>query len=114
MELLKSIDPEKHNKYFLAAGALVVILVAIYFLFIFQRGPKKPKSDEFAGEVKELSEIELIKRPYVTLTPTSDGAEIIISIENMGNFDKIEYEVTYLADNPQITGEKIQRGSTGS
>ncbi|MEK9146825.1 MAG: hypothetical protein AAB639_01345, partial [Patescibacteria group bacterium] len=53
-------------------------------------------------------------RPFVTLTPTSDGAEIIISIENMGKFDAIEYELTYLADNPQSLGTKITRGATGT
>jgi len=107
-------DPVNRNKYIFAAAALVLILVAIYFLFIFQKGPKDLEGDETQGEVKELAQLELAKRPFVTLTPTSDGAEIIISVENMSEFDRIEYELTYLADNPQIPGVKIQRGSTGT
>ena len=107
-------DKINRNTYTVAAIALVIILGAIYFLFIFQKGPQKPTLEDQQEEVKELAEIELIMRPFVTLTPTTDGAEIIISIENMSYFDKIEYELTYMADNPQASGEKIQRGSTGT
>ena len=107
-------EQSKRTKYLVAAASFVLIVVAIFFLFIYQKGPKKIKPQENANDVKQLSEISLEKRPYVTLTPTSDGAEIIISIENMGQFDKIEYELTYMADNPQIAGEKIERGSTGT
>lgn len=107
-------EQSKRTKYLVAAASFVLIVVAIFFLFIYQKGPEKIKPQENANDVKQLSEISLEKRPYVTLTPTSDGAEIIISIENMGQFDKIEYELTYMADNPQIVGEKIERGSTGT
>lgn len=107
-------EASKKHLYVIAAAAFVLIAAAIYFLFIFHKSPAKPKSEEVATEVKQLADIELAKRPYVTLTPTTDGAEIIMSIENMGNFDNIEYELTYQADNPQISGEKIQRGSTGT
>lgn len=88
-------------------------MVAVYFLFVFQKSPKEIKSGEESSFVEDISKIEISKRPYVTLTPTSDGAEILISLENMDHFDKIEYELTYLADNPQIVGEKLERGSTG-
>lgn len=107
-------DQSKRNRYIVAGIAFVAILTVIYFLFIFHRGPKGPKDDDVATEVRAASELEIAKRPYVTLTPTADGAEIIVSIENMGAFDKIEYELTYLADNPQVAGEKIQRGATGT
>lgn len=104
----------KRSTYIIAAVAFVFIAATIYFLFIFQKGPKQIKPQEVSGEVKQLSEIDVEKRPFVTLTPTSDGAEILISIENMVDFERIEYELTYLADNPQVAGEKIQRGSTGT
>ena len=104
----------KKSTYIIAAAAFIILTAAIYFLFIFQRGEKKIKPEEFAGEVKNVSELEVAKRPYVTLTPTGDGAEIIISVENMSFFDKIEYELTYQADNPQVPGEKIERGATGT
>ena len=102
------------TKYIIASVALVFILVVIYFLFIFHKGPKEIKKQETTGEVQQIESIDIAKHPYVTLTPTSDGAEIIISIENMLAFDRIEYELTYLADNPQAAGEKITRGSTGT
>lgn len=104
----------KRNLYIASAVSLVLILVSIYFLFVFQKKPSSIKVDNSATEIKEVSEIDVSKRPYITLTPTSNGAEIIISIENMSNFDNIEYELTYLADNPQVSGEKIERGSTGT
>ena len=107
-------EPSKKSTYIIAAAAFIILTAAIYFLFIFQKGEKKIKPEEFAGEVKNVSELEVTKRPYVTLTPTGDGAEIIISVENMAFFDKIEYEMTYLADNPQVAGEKIERGATGT
>lgn len=112
--MIETPDSAKRKKYLIAAGSLILIFVAIFFLFVYQAGPQKIKSQETANEVRQLSEIVLNMRPFVTLTPTSDGAEIIISIENMKNFDKIEYELTYQADNPQIAGEKIERGSTGT
>src|SRR3989304_10393684 len=107
-------EPSKKSTYIVAAAAVIILAPAIYFLFIFQKGEKKIKPEEFAGEVKNVSELEVIRRPYVTLTPTGDGAEIIVSVENMSFFDKIEYELTYLADNPQVSGEKIERGATGT
>src|SRR3989344_2374398 len=107
-------EPSKKSTYIIAAAAFIILAAAIYFLFIFQKGEKKIKPEEFAGEVKDVAELELAKRPYVTLTPTGDGAEIIISVESMSFFDKIEYEMTYLADNPQVAGEKIERGATGT
>ena len=107
-------EPSKKSTYIVAAAAFIILAAAIYFLFIFQKGEKKIKPEEFAGEVKNVSELEVIRRPYVTLTPTGDGAEIIVSVENMSYFDKIEYELTYQADNPQVTGEKIERGATGT
>ncbi|MBI2594598.1 hypothetical protein HYW39_02780, partial [Candidatus Curtissbacteria bacterium] len=82
-------DQSKRTTYIIAAIAFVAILVGIYFLFIFQRGPSELKGDEGVSEVKLLNELDIKDRPYVTLTPTSDGAEIIISIENMASFDKI-------------------------
>lgn len=102
------------NKYIIAAISLVVIIIAVYFLFIFHKAPKGIKPQQSSGDVQTLADIEVAKRPYATLTPTTDGAEIIITIENMGNFDRIEYELTYNADNPTSTGDKIQRGSIGT
>ena len=101
------------STYIIAAVSLVIIFVAVYFLFIFQKSPKEIKPEDEGAYVEDISKIEIAKRPYVTLTPTSDGAEILISIENMDFFYKIKYELTYQADNPQVTGEKLERGSTG-
>lgn len=107
-------DSSKKNTYIAAGISLLVIIFAVYFLFIRSGGKNKIDPKVGVGEVKQVQDLEIDKRPYVTLTPTSDGAEIIISIENMGHFDGMEYELTYLADNPQVAGEKLQRGATGT
>ena len=104
----------KKTTYIVAAIGFMAIAAAIYFLFIFQRGEEGISMKSQQGEQKEVHQIAIADRPFVTLTPTSDGAEIIISIENMGKFDAIEYELTYLADNPQSLGTKITRGATGT
>lgn len=104
----------KRSTHITAGVAVVLIIVAVYFLFFFRKSTKVSKPQDTASDIKDLSSIETAKRPFVTLTPTTDGAEVIISIENMSTFDKIEYELTYQADNPTIVGEKIQRGATGT
>lgn len=107
-------DPAHRTKYIIAAVALVIITIAIYFLFIFQKGPDDISKRSEEGEQRQVQELTVGDRPFITLTPTADGAEIIISIENMGKFNAIEYELTYLADNPQSAGTKITRGATGT
>ncbi|OGD97029.1 hypothetical protein A3F02_02795 [Candidatus Curtissbacteria bacterium RIFCSPHIGHO2_12_FULL_38_9b] len=107
-------DNLQRGKYIIAAIALIFLVGLFYFLFIFNKEAKKADVKEVADEIKQLVDIEIAKRPFVSLTPTSDGAEIIISVENMSYFDRIEYELTYLADNPTVAGNKIQRGSTGT
>lgn len=115
MAKLEKFAKSKKSTYIIAGVFFVVLILGIYFLFVFKAGPKQIKPKEFTyGEVKQLADIEIAKRPYVTLTPTSDGAEIIISIENMDFFEKIEYEMTYQADNPTAPDTKIQRGATGT
>lgn len=109
-----SMPKSKRNLYILAAAALLFIFASIYYLFIFQKNPNSVKVDNSAAEVKPISDVEIAKRPFISLSPTATGSEIIISIENMAEFENIEYELTYMADNPQIPGEKIQRGSTGT
>lgn len=108
-------ESSKKNTYIIAAAVLVAIIAAIYFLFIAKKGAQQIQSQtEQGSEVKQITDIEQSKRPYVTLTPTSDGAEIIISVKNMSAFDRIEYELTYQADNPTAPGSKIERGATGT
>lgn len=108
-------DKSKKSTYIIAGITFVMLVLGIYFLFVFKKGAKEIKPKEFTyGEVKQLSDIDVAKRPYVALTPTSDGAEIIISMENMSFFDRIEYELTYQADNPTAPDTKIQRGATGT
>lgn len=107
-------ENSKKSTYIIAAVSLLLIATAVYFLFIFQKSPKKPAVSNSPDNVVSADQVDIAKKPFVTLTPTSNGAEIIITIQNMSDFDNIEYELTYQADNPQIAGEKIERGATGT
>lgn len=107
-------DNSKKSIYLIAAFSLVLIAVIIYWLFIHQAKPKITKTEDVQTEQKPIGDIEIAKRPYVTLSPDTTGSTIEVSIQNMNYFDTIDYEITYLADNPQIPGEKIERGATGS
>lgn len=107
-------ESSKKSTYIIAAISLILIAIAVYFLFIFQKSPQKPNASTSPDNVVSADQVDITKKPFVTLTPTSDGAEIIITIQNMSDFDKIEYELTYQADNPQIPGQKIERGATGT
>lgn len=107
-------ENSKKSTYIIAGISLVLIAVAVYFLFIFQKSPKKPAISSSPDNVISADQVDIAKKPFVTLTPTSNGAEIILTIQNMSEFDKIEYELTYQADNPQIAGQKIERGATGT
>lgn len=107
-------ENSKKSTYVIAAVSLILIATAVYFLFIFQKSPKKPTTTSSPDNVVSADQVDTAKKPFVTLTPTSNGAEIIITIQNMSDFDKIEYELTYQADNPQLSGQKIARGATGT
>ena len=52
-----SMEPSKKSTYIIAAAAFVILAAAIYFLFIFQKGADKIKSQETIGEVKNVSEL---------------------------------------------------------
>lgn len=107
-------ETTKRNTYIIAAASLLILIAAIYFLFIFPSRTKGLRKEEINPEIKPAAEIDIKKRPFVTLVPTSNGAEIVLTMENMGEFDSIEYELTYQADNPQIVDQKIERGATGT
>ena len=109
-----TITKKNKNTYIVAGVSFLVFAVAIYFLFIFTSGKKDIKPSDEDNIVKDIAELALADKPYVSLSPSSDGAELIITMQNMDYFDNIEYEFTYLADNPQLQGEKIQRGGIGT
>ena len=96
------------TKYIAAGIAFIFIILAIYFLFIRQQSEGKIKTQENANIVKNVSDVDVGKRPYITLVPTSDGAEIIISIEKMSDFEKIEYDLPYLEVTPKVPVKKLK------
>jgi len=55
--------------------------------------------------------VPLEGRPYVTLSPRADGKELNLSITGIVDAKTLEYELTYLAGDPD---NQLQRGVVGS
>lgn len=80
--------------------ALIVLLVlgliggGVFFIF----KNKKPTEEVTTSEPEGvLIETTLDERPYVTLTPRSDGRELTLEISRIKNAQTIEYELVYLS-----------------
>ena len=56
-------------------------------------------------------EVALEGRPYVTLTPRSDGKEITLSLSGIVGAKSLEYELVYFAGEPR---NQLQRGVVGA
>lgn len=72
---------------------IVILLIAGIFIF------KKPKSVETptptTRKMEEINKISIADRPFVVLSPRSDGKEMTITVDKVTNASKIEYEVEY-------------------
>ncbi|MEK7513443.1 MAG: hypothetical protein AAB580_00965, partial [Patescibacteria group bacterium] len=82
-------------KYIIPA-IIIVLIVGIYIY-------KKPKNTETtkpaSRKVEQINQLALKDRPFVTLTPRSDGKEVTLGIDKVTNATKVEYEMEYQADN---------------
>lgn len=81
---------------FLLIG-VVLILVAVIFLVIRKDSENQEKVDEVVEEEENYVEVPLPQRPYITLSPRSDGHELKLSVSNFGSIPSLEYKLEYLA-----------------
>ena len=60
---------------------------------------KKPADTDqsITRKVEEINKLAIKDRPYVTLTPRSDGREVTLTIDNLTNASRAEYELEYQA-----------------
>ena len=95
------------KKYFPFIILLVGIFVSIV-VYVFVMG-KKDKPEDISSDEAVLLELSLEKRPFVTLTPTSDGHFLNMKIKKIdfGAFS-LDYELIY-----QVPGG-VQQGVPGS
>lgn len=85
---------------------IITILVLLGFIggglayLKFNKKPiKKPEQGErVATQVERINDLELEKRPYVTLAPREDGKELFLTIDQLKLGEvKVEYELEYQA-----------------
>lgn len=86
---------------------LFILLLGIFFLLTRPKQepiptPKKTKKPVVAM-IDELAEGD---RPVVALSSRPDGRELTLKIDNLKNFETVEYELIYLT-------EGVQRGVIG-
>lgn len=90
-----------------------IVGIAIFFLllggiFIWWRG-KRARETPLPSPAPEgqLIETTLEERPYVTMTPRTDGQEFTLEIARIKNAESIDYELIYLT-------QGLSRGVIGS
>ncbi|MDZ4228636.1 MAG: hypothetical protein U1C50_00105 [Patescibacteria group bacterium] len=85
----------KANLKFIIPGLLLLIVLAWLFW-----PSKKTKTtiQEPTKKMEEINKIAIADRPYVTLTPRTDGKEVTLTIDRVTNATKTEYEMEYQTD----------------
>jgi len=75
------------------------LLFSAYLLFnkrSVNTGQIQPSEEQVSNPV-ELSAVEIKGSPYITLKPRADGHEIKMEAQNFGDFQTLEYQLSYLA-----------------
>lgn len=89
-------------------GIVIFVLLLLGGSFIWWRA-KRAREGQLPSPIPEgrLIETALEERPYVTLTPRTDGREFTLEISRIKNAETIEYELVYLT-------RGLSRGVIGS
>lgn len=94
----------------IGVSALVVLLLILGGGFLFIRSklsapPAETEEEEFVS--LKVDQLPIGERPFVTLTPRSDGHEFTLEVFGVADFDSVEYELVYLAGG-------LSRGAIGT
>jgi len=89
-------------------STLPILAIVFSAFFISACGKKdKDKKGVLPTPTPKMVEIELDRKPYISLTPRADGHEIKLKIVNIpDNITQIEYELIYLAVDGHLELEK--------
>jgi len=87
---------KKYLPIIIFVAGLIVILASL-FLFLKTRKDNKKDNTQNADEEINLVELSFDKRPFVSLTPKTDGHYLVLSIEklNIDGVSSIDYELLY-------------------
>ncbi|MFZ5366451.1 MAG: hypothetical protein ACOZBZ_04170 [Patescibacteria group bacterium] len=92
------------KKYLPIIGIFLGALILFGVFFWFLKGRQTPGT---GTSTPTQAPVLLEERPYVTLTPRTDGHELKLEIENLKNVQTVDYELVYLAGD-------VSRGVIGS
>ncbi len=99
------------NKNIIKFGLIALGLSILIFLIFIFRGKKDDQSQVEPTPTPKLVEIELSKRPHISLIPRADGHELKLIIDSITDeIRSIEYELIY---NAQDEGLDIEKGLSG-
>jgi hypothetical protein len=79
---------------------LILMLILFTSLVLISGCKKKPAVSQPqtpVRKVEQINKLPLQDRPYVTLTPRSDGREVTLRLDNVKDADRVEYELEYQA-----------------
>lgn len=75
----------------------VILLVVVIVILIKNANKTTSEVEEVVEDETNYVEVPVLERPYISLTPRSDGHEISLQITNFGNIPSLEYKLEYLA-----------------
>ena len=81
------------KKYLVIALIVLLSLAGSGFLFLRNQRPAEPEG--LHEPVGKLIETSLEERPYVTLTPSSDGHWLTVNVSRIKNASSLDYELLY-------------------
>lgn len=76
---------------------VVLFLLGFWFFFLKDKKTVTPVAPAVPTETPVV-EIPLEQRPYVTLTPRTDGKEFTLEISRIQGIKTVEYELTYMTE----------------
>lgn len=99
------------NKNLIKYGLIVLCILTIIFTIFKITNKKNKQSEAEPTPTPKLVEIELSKRPHISLIPRADGHELKLIIKDLSDeIRSVEYELIYSA---QDEGLEIEKGLSG-
>lgn len=92
------------KKYLPIIIIVVVVLLLIGGAFLFWQGRRATKTEPGLEPEGVLIETTLEERPYITLTPSSDGHWLTIDVSRIKDADSLEYELLYNTESGATQG----------
>lgn len=76
----------------------ITAILGLVVFFVYNNKNKKTDTPTTpTRRVEQINKLAVKDRPYVTLTPRTDGREITLTIDNLTNVTNAEYELEYQA-----------------